>query len=79
VAGLTPDENVDVVVYAFALVDALTGGAVGRRWSVWLGRDSEGTFDSEGEALAAARALATETGRPAWLQQHGRTVRIPNP
>ena len=74
---MTPDHARDIVVHAFTLVDALTGDAVGERWSVWLGRETEGTFDSENEALAVAHALASDTGRPVWYQHDGRTVRIP--
>ena len=33
---MTPDENRDVVVHAYTLVDALTGDPIGKRWSVWL-------------------------------------------
>jgi hypothetical protein len=61
------DANRDVFVHAFTLVDALTGEAIGERWSVWIGPDNEGSFDSEGEALAAALAIAVERGVPAWL------------
>ena len=75
-AGLDTDR--DIVVHRFEAVDALTGQAIGDRWTVWFGRESEGSFDTEDEALATARALADETGRPAWLQEHGRTVPIPN-
>jgi hypothetical protein len=68
---VTPDANRDVVVHAFTLVDALTGEAVGDRWSVWIGRDREGSFDNEGDALARARAIADERGVPAWLVRAG--------
>jgi hypothetical protein len=62
-----PDDNRDVVVHAFTLVDALTGEPIGERWSVWLGRESHGSYESEGAALDAARAIAEERGVPAWL------------
>ena len=66
---MTPDESRDVVVHAFTLVDALTGDQIGERWSVWLGRESQGSYDSEGAALDAARAIAGERGLPAWLMR----------
>ena len=64
---MTPDENRDVVVHAFTLVDALTGDPIGKRWSVWLGRESQGSYDSEGAALDTARTIAEERDLPAWL------------
>jgi hypothetical protein len=73
-SALTPDEDRDVVVHAFTLIDALTGEALGDRWSVWLGRDSEGSFETESEALSAARAIADQCGRPAWLQKNGQPM-----
>jgi hypothetical protein len=74
VTDLTPDENRDVIVHAFTLVDALAGDPVGERWSVWLGRESEGSFDSEGDALAAARAIAEDHGVAAWLRRDNGTM-----
>jgi protein-disulfide isomerase-like protein with CxxC motif len=74
VSALTPDERRDVVVHQFKAIDALTGDPVGERWSVWLGRDNEGSFDTEGEALAAARAIAEEHGVPAWLARHNEAI-----
>jgi hypothetical protein len=73
VAAPTPNADRDIVVHRFTLVDALTGDAVGERWSVWLGRDNEGSFDSERDALAAAQRLAEDTGRDVWLgsSEHG--------
>ena len=68
---MTPDGDRDVVVHAFTLLDALTGERIGERWSVWIGRDCEGSFDTEAEALAAARAIADEHGVPAWLVCEG--------
>jgi hypothetical protein len=65
------DQSRDVIVHRFAAVDALTGSAIGDRWSVWLGEESHGSFDNEGEALELARALAAETGRSAWLHEEG--------
>jgi hypothetical protein len=38
---------------------------------VWVGEESEGSFDSEGDAVAAAVQLADDCGRPAWLVQEG--------
>ena len=70
---MTPDQDRDVVVHQFTAVDALTGATIGERWSVWCGRESEGSFDSENEALAAARSIADERDAPVWLIQHGRT------
>jgi hypothetical protein len=70
---LAPDHDRDVVVHAFAAVDALTGEALGEGWSVRCGRESTGSFDSEDEALAAARAAAADAGdRPVWLLRPGR-------
>ena len=60
-----------MIVHRFAAVDALTGSALGDRWSVWLGEESHGSFDNEGEALDLAQALAAETGRSAWLHEEG--------
>ena len=72
--ALTPDQNRDVIIHAFTLIDALSGETLGERWSVWLGRDNEGSFESEGEALSAARAIADECGRPAWLRKSGQPM-----
>ena len=64
---MTPDPRRDVMVYQVAMVDALSGAPIGDRWTVWVGRESEGSFDREGEAIAAAITLAGDHGRPAWL------------
>ena len=64
---MTPDPRLDVMVYQVAMVDALSGVAIGDRWTVWLGTDSEGSFEDEAEAVGLARQLANEHGRPAWL------------
>jgi hypothetical protein len=64
---MTPDPRRDVMIYQVSMVDALSGAPLGDRWTVWLGTESEGSFDSEGEAVAAALALAADHGRPAWL------------
>ena len=64
---MTPDPDRDVMVYRVAMVDALTGDALGDRWTVWAGRESEGSFDDESEAIACAAGLAADEGRPAWL------------
>jgi hypothetical protein len=67
----SPDHDRDVIVHRFMAVDALTGAEIGDRWSVWCGRDSEGAFDTEGEAFAAAFALAGDREVPIWLIQTG--------
>ena len=64
---MTPDPAVDVMVYQVEMLDALGGASLGDRWTVWCGAESEGSFEDEGEAVAAALALAAEHGRPAWL------------
>jgi hypothetical protein len=69
---VTPDHDRDIVVHAFAAVDALTGAPIGERWSVWCGRESQGSFDSEAEALAAAHAAADGRDALIWLIQEGR-------
>ena len=61
----------DVIVHRFTAVDALSDSALGDRWSVWLGDESHGSFDNEADALDAARALAADTGRSAWLNEEG--------
>jgi hypothetical protein len=64
---MTPDPHRDVMVYQVAMIDALSGASIGDRWTVWVGAESEGSFDSEAEAVAAATRLAADHGRPAWL------------
>jgi hypothetical protein len=64
---MTPDPDHDVMVYQVSMIDALGGASLGERWTVWVGRESEGSFDSEGDAVIAAVQLASEHGRPAWL------------
>jgi len=68
---MRPDHDRDVIVHVFDAVDALTGDVVGERWSVWCGREGAGSFDSEDEALAAARAEAGGADRPIWLLRPG--------
>jgi hypothetical protein len=68
---MRPDHDRDVIVHVFDAVDALTGEAVGERWSVWCGGEGAGSFDSEDEALAAARAEAGGADRPIWLLRPG--------
>ncbi len=64
---MTPDPERDVMVYAVSMLDALSGVSIGDRWTVWVGRESEGSFDSESEAIAIAIDLANEHGCTAWL------------
>jgi hypothetical protein len=68
---MTPDPRHDVMVYQVAMVDALSGVSIGDRWTVWVGTESEGSFDSEAEAIDAASELAGDHGRPAWLVKDG--------
>ena len=68
---MTPDPERDVMVYQVAMIDALSGAPIGDRWTVWIGRDSEGSFDSESEAIALATGRANDEGRPAWLVKEG--------
>jgi hypothetical protein len=71
---MTPDPRRDVMVYHVTMVDALGGGSIGDRWTVWVGTESEGSFDSEAEAVGAAVELAEDHGRPAWLMtENGET------
>jgi hypothetical protein len=69
--GPQPDDERDIIIHVFVLVDALTGDELGERWSVWCGRESAGAFESEAEALAAARAAAEDSHRPVWLLRTG--------
>jgi hypothetical protein len=64
---MTPDPDRDVMVYQVAMIDALGGASIGDRWTVWVGAESEGSFDSEAEAVVVATQLAEDHGRPAWL------------
>ena len=64
---MTPDPERDVMVYQVAMVDALSGASIGDRWTVWVGAESEGSFEDEAAAVAAAVRLAADHGRPAWL------------
>ena len=68
---MVPDPARDVMVYEVEMVDALEGASIGDRWTVWVGRESEGSFDSEAEAIAAATQLANDYGRAAWLVKGG--------
>jgi hypothetical protein len=71
-ARMTPDPQRDVMVYQVAMVDALSGVSIGDRWTVWVGTESEGSFESEAEAISIATELAGDHGRPAWLSKDGR-------
>src|SRR5664279_4767237 len=42
------------MVYQVAMIDALSGVSIGDRWTVWVGPESEGSFESEAEAIAIA-------------------------
>jgi hypothetical protein len=68
---MTPDPGHDVMVYRVAMIDALSGVSIGDRWTVWVGTESEGSFDSEAEAIGVAQQLAIEQRRPAWLVPDG--------
>jgi hypothetical protein len=68
---MTPDPERDVMVYAVSMIDALSGVSIGDRWTVWVGRESQGSFDSESEAIAIAIDLANEHGCTAWLIKEG--------
>jgi hypothetical protein len=74
---MTPDPVADVMVYHVAMVDALSGVSIGDRWTVWVGMESEGSFDNEAEAVAAALVLADDHQRAAWLvNEGGETTRL---
>jgi hypothetical protein len=73
---MTPDPQRDVMVYQVAMIDALGGASIGDRWTVWVGTESEGSFDSEAEAVTLATQLAGDYGRPAWLIREGGTISI---
>ena len=64
---MVPDSARDIMVYDVKMIDALEGASIGDRWTVWVGTESEGSFDSEAEAIAAATQLANDYGRSAWL------------
>lgn len=64
---MIPDPARDVMVYEVEMIDALDGASIGDRWTVWVGPESEGSFDSEAAAIAAATELANDYGRSAWL------------
>jgi hypothetical protein len=68
---MIPDPGHDVMVYHVAMLDALSGVSIGNRWTVWRGPESEGSFDSEAEAVAVAAQLADDHGLPAWLVRDG--------
>jgi hypothetical protein len=74
---MTPDPQRDVMVYQVAMIDALSGVSIGDRWTVWLGTESEGSFESEAEAISLATELADDHKRPAWLiMDGGETIAI---
>jgi hypothetical protein len=71
---MNPDPSRDVMVYQVSMIDALSGDAIGERWTVWLGTESEGSFESEREAVALALHLADEHALPAWrVNENGDT------
>jgi hypothetical protein len=57
------------------LIDALGGAPLGDRWTVWLGTESQGSFETEGEAIGVAQQLAITEQRPAWLVPEGGRAR----
>ena len=74
---MTPDPQRDVMVYQVAMIDALSGVPLGDRWSVWLGTESQGSFETEAEAVGVARQLAITEQRLAWLiPEGGRAIRL---
>jgi hypothetical protein len=68
---MTPDPARDVMVYRTEMIDALSGASIGDRWTVWVGTESEGSFDSESEAVMVATRLADDYGVSAWLVKDG--------
>ncbi len=68
---MTPDTHRDVIVYRTSMIDALSGAPIGDRWSVWVGTESQGSFETEAEAIGIARQLAIDEQRPAWLMPEG--------
>jgi hypothetical protein len=68
---MTPDPRRDVMVYQVAMLDALSGASIGDQWTVWMGAESEGSFENEAEAIMFAIELAADNGRPAWLVKDG--------
>ena len=72
---MTPDPHGDVMVYRTAMIDALSGASIGDRWCVWIGAESQGSFENEAEAIGIARQLAIDEQRPAWLiPEEGRAI-----
>ena len=59
------------MVYQTTMIDALSGASIGERWTVWVGTESEGSFESETEAVQVAMQLANDYGRSAWLIRDG--------
>ena len=70
---MTPDPARDVMVYKTTMIDALGGASIGDRWTVWVGVESEGSYETESEAVQVASALANDYGRPGWLVKDGVT------
>ena len=62
-----PERAGGVVVYGGGGVEAAEGAAIGERWTGWVGTESEGAFESEAEAIAAATQLANDYGVTARL------------
>ena len=64
------DEDRDVIVTRVA-VDVDTQQVSTDHWAVWVGGERRREFHTEGSAVDFARALAIESGRPAWLNRNG--------
>ena len=65
------DEDRDVIVTYTVGVDVETQRVSTDHWAVWVGGERRREFQSEGSAVDFARALAIESGRPAWLNRNG--------
>jgi hypothetical protein len=61
-----PDENHDVIVHYFQIVDT-SGREVRKTWKVFLGVETQAECNTLEEAITFARQLAKKHGRRAWL------------